>query len=53
MKHAFLVAPLLCSCAQAASSSSLDSLIGPQLTGLVDAYKSIHSHAGKIQARGC
>jgi amidohydrolase len=45
MKHAFLVAPLLCSFAQAGSAPSLDSLVGPQLTGLVDTYKIIHSHA--------
>src|SRR5580692_1460003 len=45
MKHALLAAPLMCSFAAATCAQSLDSLVGPQLTGLVDTYKSIHSHA--------
>jgi amidohydrolase len=44
MKHSSIVAPLLCSFAAAASAQSLESLVGPQLPGLVDTYKSIHSH---------
>jgi amidohydrolase len=44
MHHASLVAPLLCAITAAANAQSLDSLVGPQLPGLVETYKSIHSH---------
>ena len=44
MKYASLIAPLCCSFAAAAGAQSLESLVGPQLPGLVDAYKDIHSH---------
>jgi len=44
MHHATLVAPLLCAITAAANAQSLDSLVSPQLPGLVETYKSIHSH---------
>jgi amidohydrolase len=44
MKYASLAASLMCALAASATAQSLDSLVGPQLTGLVDTYKSIHSH---------
>jgi amidohydrolase len=44
MNHASLVAPLLCAFTATAYAQSLDSLVGPQLPGLVETYKSIHSH---------
>ena len=44
MPYTSLVAPLLCSFALAASAQNLDSLLAPQLPGLVNIYKDIHSH---------
>jgi len=44
MKYASIAAPLLCSFAAAASAPSLESMVEPQLPGLVETYKSIHSH---------
>ncbi len=44
MPYTSLVAPLLCSFALAASAQNLDSLVAPQLPGLVNIYKDIHSH---------
>ena len=44
MNHASLVAPLLCAIGACANAQSLDSLVGPQLPGLVETYKGIHSH---------
>jgi amidohydrolase len=44
MIYASLAAYLMCAVAASATAQSLDSLVGPQLPGLVDTYKSIHSH---------
>ena len=44
MKYVSLAAPLICSLAAAAPAQNLEALISPQLPGLVDTYKSIHSH---------
>jgi amidohydrolase len=44
MNHASLVVFLACSFTAAAGAQSLDSLVRPQLPGLVDTYKTIHAH---------
>jgi amidohydrolase len=44
MKNALLVAPMLCAFAAGACAQNLNSLVDPQLPGLVETYKSIHSH---------
>lgn len=44
MKYASLAAPIICCFAEAAAAQTLDALVTPQLPGLVETYKSIHSH---------
>jgi hippurate hydrolase len=44
MKYLSFAAPLVCAFAAGAGAQTLDSLINPQLPGLVDTYKDIHSH---------
>jgi amidohydrolase len=44
MKNALLVAPIVCAFAAGACAQNLNALVDPQLPGLVETYKSIHSH---------
>src|ERR1700753_1792405 len=44
MKYLSFAAPIFCSFAAAAAGQNLDALVTPQLPGLVETYKSIHSH---------
>jgi amidohydrolase len=44
MKHQLLAAPVIFCLAGTGAAQSLDALITPQLPGLVETYKNIHSH---------
>jgi amidohydrolase len=44
MRYLSLTASTLCFIAGGAAGQSLDALVAPQLPGLVETYKSIHSH---------
>jgi amidohydrolase len=44
MKYVPLAATFICSIGAAATAPNLDSVVRPQLPGLVETYKSIHSH---------
>jgi hippurate hydrolase len=44
MRYVSLAAPIIYSFAGAVTAQTLDTLVTPQLSGLVETYKSIHSH---------